>query len=444
MEYKGSKYNYMIHNKEGDLLIMNMRTCNKIKIKKEKKDEVLQVLKNGVSENDINVRSMLISKSFLLPEDVDEAKMLQLQFNEMMYGTDTLYMNIMPTNDCNFRCSYCFETHEKKYMSEEAEKRILLFAEKKIAKCKKLRISWFGGEPLLCSRQIIRMSKRIVELCRMHKVPIYGEISTNGYCLDVETFQELVKCHITDFQVCLDGLKEFHNQSRPHFCMGDSYQKIIENLKKIKEKNINSHFKIMLRTNVTPQVSGHMKEHIDNMAALFGDDKRFMVLYQCVRDWGGTSISKEQIVESESEQYKELYHYSTEARMEGASSMSFTPIEGDCQAYRKNGYLIDYNAELHKCSLAYHNKETSEINRIGYIDKKGNEVIDQNKIAKWLENSKLYSKECCNCVLYPFCMGGHCPYSQNILRQDNCNRYIMSLLTEHLLQLDFQGKIFEV
>lgn len=440
MLYKGSHYNYIIGNNSA-CLVMNMKTGKQLKIADTCVEDVQIALDTNPHEIDETMYDCFIKSGMLVPEDVDEARLLELQYNDMVYGTDVLYVMIAPTNDCNFRYTYCFEYKQPEYMSINVEENVLKFLDSKIPYCKQLRLSWFGGEPLLCKEQIIRMSEHINKTCKSHHVPIYGEISTNGYELDYETFKALLRNHITDYQICVDGPQRFHNITRPHCFNNDSYERIMSNLIKIKNEVTYGHFKIMIRTNVTPQVSDFMEEHITQMNTYFGDDNRFVLIYQCVRDWGGDEISNGQIVSDESAEYSKLYGLSTDVGINSASSLSFAPIVGNCQANRKNGFLIDHLGNLRKCSLAQHNSEHCEIDKIGYIAKGGKAVIDDYKLSKWLVRNFVISDSCKTCVLYPFCMGGHCPYSNNILNQRNCNKYILTFLKEHLLQLDKQGRI---
>lgn len=441
--YKGSKYNYFQTNDKGELLIMNMRTEGKVKATEDEAEAVKELLDDSVKELDETKEcyTQLIKNGMLVREEEDEVKLLMLKQNEMIYGTDTLSVTIMPTNDCDFRCSYCYENHIEDYMDEATEERVLLFLEKKIARCKQLRLAWFGGEALLCKERVLRMSKKINEMCRRYKVPIYGEISTNGYNLDVDTFKELVRNHITEYQICIDGPKQCHNQTRPHCTDNDSYTRIVENLMNIRDKVKMGMFKISLRTNITPGVRPYLDEHIEEMKRLFGDDHRFILLFQCVRDWGGDHIRQDMIVDDEGTEYDDTYKTVNEVGMSSAGKQSFAPIVGNCAACRKNGYVIDFKGELHKCSLAYHSKEYREVDTVGYINEMGEEIVDESKLARWIVNNDDISKGCYDCVLFPFCMGGHCPYSRNITKTKTCNKYILSYLSEHVVEQDKEGKI---
>lgn len=441
MKCKGSYYNFKCTNDNGELLIMNMRTQASIKIKKEDKDFIESLLVSDTcTELDACKYTGLISGGFVIPDEFDEIKWLEMKNNEVIYGNDTLSVEIIPTDDCNLRCTYCFEQRMPSCLDEENEIKIINFLKKQIPKCKQFRLSWFGGEPLLYPEQVIRISEVANDLCRENKVPMFGEISTNGYNLDVQIFQQLIRNRITEFQICLDGPERFHNKSRPHYKNNDSYYKILNNLIAIKEQVKSGCFKIAIRTNVTPTIEPYMDEHLSELAKYFKDDKRFMVLFQCVRDWGGDRVSDEQIVANEQAVYKRLYRLASEKGLNAAGELNFAPMIGYCRANRRNGFVIDYEAKIHKCSLSMHSSEFRDIGNIGYISDSGKAIIDEGKQAKWLVSSPI-KESCTKCVLYPFCMGGHCFYSRNIQEKTKCNLYILTMVKEHLYSLDNNNQI---
>jgi uncharacterized protein len=60
-------------------------------------------------------------------------------------------------NWCNFRCKYCYEKFDSKmkFMDEDVIEGIKNLIKNNANKLQKLRISWFGGEPLLAYHIII-------------------------------------------------------------------------------------------------------------------------------------------------------------------------------------------------------------------------------------------------------------------------------------------------
>lgn len=436
MRYRGSIYIYKVMLSDESMLIMNMRTQSKLKVLKENVAEVERII-NPNTVIDLNENDYITLKKggFIIPETLDEVKLIEMKNNEFIFGDNTLNVTIIPTNDCNFKCIYCYETPDPYRMSFDTETRIIKFLEREIPHCKQLRLSWFGGEPLLCGDQVIRISQAANNICKKYKKPMLGAISTNGYCLEVPIFRELIKNRILDFQICVDGPERFHNNTRPHKTTDDSYKKIIQNLIDIKNQVHSSSYKIGIRCNVTPAVENHMNEHIEELSKFFGNDRRFYLTYQCVRNWGGERISKQQIVYDEQVIYEKLYKLSREKNMYSADGLSFAPFIG-CDAKSKKGYLIDPRGRVHKCSLAMFNKDTEDINNIGELDNEGRALIDESKLAQWLVGSSKYNDKCPKCFMFPYCITAICPYNKVFLNRDNCNLYTESMLKEHLLALD--------
>lgn len=441
MIYKKALYVFSIYNDAGDLLLYNMRNSKTLKIRKNLVDFYKSIVeKDEIIIDDIKdsiLLAKLSNEEFILPKGFDEVKWCKLKQNEVIYGSKELDVLLIPTNMCNFRCTYCFQDHIENYMSEEIERSVISFLKKKIPKCKMFRVGLFGGEPLLCADQLIRILTAADDICRKNGIPMVGEISTNGYLLTPEIFFKLLKLRIFDFQVCVDGPKELHNKTRPHIDNADSFSVIMKNIKDIKKIVKSKNYRFTIRINVTPQVEPYLDDFLQEIAVDFQNDPCFQIAIQCVRNWGGNNISCDQIVDEEPSRYNHWYGRIRELNMCGASRLHFNPFTY-CTAYRRNGYIINYDGTLLKCT---HNLQDE--NKVGFIDKNGKEIIDDWKISNWFVNdSNEPHSKCEKCILYPFCMEGNCPYAKNILNKQSCNFDItISMLREKMLELDKLNKI---
>jgi uncharacterized protein len=58
--------------------------------------------------------------------------------------SDYLNLMLMPTEACNFRCVYCYETFENKKMSKGVVGGIKALIDRRGSELSELRISWFG------------------------------------------------------------------------------------------------------------------------------------------------------------------------------------------------------------------------------------------------------------------------------------------------------------
>ncbi|WP_231186210.1 4Fe-4S cluster-binding domain-containing protein [Streptococcus equi] len=83
-----------------------------------------------------------------------------------------LEFTILTHGDCNFRCKYCYEKFENISMTIEVEEAIVEFAEKLLSegKFERFSVQWFGGEPLLGYRTIVRLSEKFLELCSRYDI----------------------------------------------------------------------------------------------------------------------------------------------------------------------------------------------------------------------------------------------------------------------------------
>jgi uncharacterized protein len=64
-------------------------------------------------------------------------------------SNELLHLILMPTEACNFRCTYCYETFQLKRMQPEVVRGIKTLLSRRAESLSHLSLAWFGGEPLL-------------------------------------------------------------------------------------------------------------------------------------------------------------------------------------------------------------------------------------------------------------------------------------------------------
>ena len=197
--FKLSKYNYYVTNSKDELLLYNAMAGKKsfLKVRKQNKQQVEKVLK-GIGEIE-KLPDMLLSNlkegGFVIPEAEDEKiKMRDLYLK--CIAEESLHLTVLPTEQCNFRCRYCYETFSDIFMKKDIQNILLSFISKNISKYKDLHIAWFGGEPLIALDTILTMSEDIQQICHRHKKSYTASMTTNGYLLDTETFRKLLKANV--------------------------------------------------------------------------------------------------------------------------------------------------------------------------------------------------------------------------------------------------------
>ena len=421
MGFKKSLYIVQTQNDDGSLIIKNTLTQKIIEIGANRIAEYQLLISDPNSGSQGEMFDLLQQYGFIVSDDTDETKIAEHIFNNAVYGNNTLELTILPTNACNFDCVYCYQKGTAGFMSEKTMDSILRYVNKNIHNHSGLIVSWFGGEPLLVKHTVVRMMKEFKKICQANRKPLYSNMTTNGYELDPDTFTELVKNHVRDFQITIDGPKEIHNKQRPHKTRDDSFEKIISNLLAIKKNNSRMFFRIAVRTNISTNLSYNLEDHVSWLIETFGNDPHFTIVWETVRDWGGEKIQKHKDLLCGS---LEPYHW-----MDVLTNNGFVLNKGLeanhlaislCTASKKNGYTVNYDGNVYKCTMAIGNPELDRINHIGKINENGDMEVNLDKMVKWVGRNQV-KPDCLSCGHYPECMAVNCPLESQIrLKAHKC------------------------
>ena len=147
--YIPSKFNALSKTDDGGVILYNSYTGAIVDFLPEEKEEVMASLKRtGTSELNTEVKKALFDNGYLVPGHVDEKKRAQY-LHQSMHRTDMLHLILMTTEQCNFRCTYCYETFARGKMTDETKSGVKALVKERASTLNNLHISWFGGEPLL-------------------------------------------------------------------------------------------------------------------------------------------------------------------------------------------------------------------------------------------------------------------------------------------------------
>lgn len=354
-------------------------------------------------------KEVLLNAGLIIDREVDEVDMFKHIVDKSIYDNN-LRITIVLTNNCNFRCQYCYQNKTNKAMSDETENSIIKYIQKNIRGYKSVYIEWFGGEPLLVKKRLLRMNSTIKEICKQARVPYISSITTNGYLLDKETFTKLVSDNCMYYQITIDGMEKLHDTLRPHVSGKGTFSKIIENLIDIKNMESNERFKIAIRNNISKR---HIKEYTafyDYFAEHFDDDKRFLLIHKDIQNWGGESVNKmtDDFFSSELEMVQ--FMKENEGKMKQNYSELHESISNKmCYSFKKNGFAIDWDGSVYKCNKNIENERFKKKNYLGKIATNG--TIPENDIVSSIWLNKKFHDKCSTCELLPVCFTSGCPAS---------------------------------
>ena len=408
-EYRLSKYTHIVNHDE-KTIFFNCYHGTK------------SIVELNLNTDPLNL-TQLNNKDFILLQQKGHLVKCDLNENILIYELYKKYQNIkslsltiLPNENCNFRCEYCYETLKKKQMDEKTIEAIISYVEENIYKYSSLNVAWYGGEPLLSMNIITRLSQRFIEICKEHKKLYFASITTNGYYLDLDTFRKLKKCNIFSYQITLDGYRESHDKQRPLYNGRGTYDVIFNNLIEIK-KNIKSRmFKIILRTNCSKSNLKNFDMYVNDLLRYFSDDKRFEILLRPVMNWGGTRIDKIKNdlidISTINEFIKILLEQDRKGQLSYYTGL-LEPTGSVCYAGYKNHLTINSTGEIFKCTCDLNNNMNS---KIGKINENSKIMIDQKNSNKWCTDIKFKKFECNNCCFAPICLFDYCPGKRNFER----------------------------
>jgi len=306
---------------------------------------------------------------------------------------NVLELIILPTEKCNFRCTYCYEDFKIGRMSERTVGAIKKLLEHRIPKIKKLHFSWFGGEPLLAKDVCIELSKFAKHLCEINHVSFSGGFTTNGYLLTPELARQMFDLSQRNFQITLDGDEEWHNKTRVQPNRKPTFQRIWDNILML--KNMSDPFHVQLRLHVHADNIESVKRLYDRLNAEILIDKRFSVYFHRISDLNPREAVKENLLNDEDYEDALTYISGVDREINGHTKSEIHLNDYICYAAKPNSLLIRANGSLGKCTVAL----DDDRNSIGRILEDGTLEISNPKLQQWFLGYSDLSKDTLVCPL---------------------------------------------
>ena len=186
----------------------------------------------------------LTEHGFIVPSRAADTEALNKFFTDYREDTEQLRVTVLTTLQCNFACDYCFQGDHGDYnknadkMSLADSERLATWIEGRLdeLKPKRLTITFFGGEPLLNIPVIYDQAERALAACQKRGVTLALGIITNGLLLTEELVDRLVPYGLGYVKVTLDGDRDTHNRMRPLRGGQGTFDRIVENVRKIAGK----------------------------------------------------------------------------------------------------------------------------------------------------------------------------------------------------------------
>jgi uncharacterized protein len=292
-------------------------------------------------------------------------------------SNDILHIIIFPTESCNFRCVYCYETFKFGRMKSNVIEGIKNYLSKRIHELNYLSISWFGGEPLLALDIIEDISGYILSIINNFSDLIFhSHITTNGYLLTRNVFKKLIALKINHFQITFDGPQKIHDERRCLTNGEGTFDKIWNNLVNIKQ--IDDDYTINVRLHLDAYNNSYINDFIEKYRSYFINDIRFKLLLKPLRQLRCTNGSNIRVF-SDNDSKENINKIGKLLKCLGLDFLTLDDMNYICYASDFNSFSIRANGNINKCTVFLENEK----NQVGRINADGSLNIDKQKYLKW-------------------------------------------------------------
>ncbi len=349
---------------------------------------------NTISDLDEQQRKILIESGFILCNPQNEQLIIEKllepaikKHSQPLYG----HITITPTLCCNARCFYCYEA-KSPHMSMNS-----ITAEKTVEYIRSyampnapLKITWFGGEPMLAQSTIQFISSEL----KAANIEFTASMITNGSKINQKSVQFLIGNRIKHVQLSIDGFEDEY-EKRKSYVDGTSFYDIMDGIDYCVQNDIH----ISLRLNIDSQNISSIHELIRYINTRFGSDSCLTaypsLLYgNCPNKFQPESACTSDTIISIME------HLQAVKMIDGKCFTKKGIIKYPCMAHDEASVVIDPDGYLYHCEHDVGQKSLSIGNVFNnhpvYLERSQSEIIPLSNKAS----------DCFRCPFLPKCRGG--------------------------------------
>jgi len=381
---------------EGGSIFLNTITYELLLLSNEE----IRLLNNPDLNNDLV--HYLVEQYFLVPEDFDDKKIglqiidTRLQIQNIYTNQPYSYIAILTTTGCNARCFYCFEKGAKvSNMTEQTAYDVADFIEKKGAK--KIKIQWFGGEPLINIKPIDIICHALTE----KNIDFDSIMVSNGYALSEDVIKKAVELwKLRKIQITLDGTEEVYNKVKDYVYkdVPSPFLTVMNNI----ENALKAGIQINIRLNMDEHNADDLFDLARQLVNRFGCYKNCYIyvvrLFEdtCSKISNRDAVDRHKIIKQSVELSDFIYNNMPKPPIDKLPKSISSP--NTCMACSDNSVMIVPDGHLGKCE---HFVDSDFFGSI-YSDD-----IDLKKIAKYKERDTVIP-ECNDCNFKSLCVHLKC------------------------------------
>ena len=415
-----SRYNVQTRTEDGSLIVWNTQRGTISVFPPGQSQAVRSMLtKKGIEAPPEGIVKYLRDRGFLVKAGTDEYLLFQLAFGFQHYRADSLELTLLASEDCNFRCQYCYEQFRRGTMQPWVREGVKELVRHRLPSLRRLVIGWFGGEPLYGLPAIEELAPFFHQIAEENSIAFTSHMTTNGYLLTPEVAEKLLSWRVTQYQITIDGAPADHDCKRPARDGSGTFSQIFANLKSLRQRPEN--YTVDIRINFDHENHPHLEEFLALLGEEFGGDRRFRLRFRPVGRWGGANDSGLNVcgMDEATVVKNQLTEAARKQGIDSADNASQLNRLGTqvCYAARPYHFIIGSNGTVMKCTV---DLDKEDRNVVGHLTQAGKLDLDAGKLALWTQPSFTSDPGCQKCVILPLCQGISCPLARIRSNQAPC------------------------
>ena len=416
---KSSYYNVLTENPDTDGYLL-YNTLNKGLRTLTREEKRLYDRVSWGDGDDYGLAEELCEGGFALEDPETEAAFLEYQYDRYKYNTEVFELALATTMDCNNACIYCCTPPRPGAMSEAVQDRILEFTEEKYVEApfKKMRVTWVGGEPLLCMDVIERLSGLLIDFCDERDVVYIAHVTTNARLASEDVARRLALCRVRSAMPSLDGHRSRHDCRRCSRSGVGTYNTIVENMGNLVDAGIT--------TVVNFPLDRENFADFHELGNEFMKKPGYMVRCTQIRDYHDTF----------SEERSDIFDLTTRPEYSDESCAFFMEqnpsaaqiaealetLHTFCGTPLHNWWAIDEMGRVYKCYGDFGFPENAVFN---LMEPKETREVNWEKLTMYMNFSPLKDPTCRVCRVLPLCQG-ECAF-EHILFGRYCRTFLYTI-----------------
>lgn len=331
-----------------------------------------------------DLRSRFLENGLLLA-NINESQILDdFRANRSLSGK-RININITASMRCNAHCAYCYEAGARHGdFDPQTLERTLHFIQN-LRPRKELKITWFGGEPLLAPDVIDHISSGL----RDRQIKFSSYLITNGSLITREMVEKKFPVwNVQDAQITLDGCEQTYIARKNYKnCADGIFQKVLDKIEWTADAGITVH----IRLNMDRENADEIMRLLDVLQERFGSQKKIVYYPAFLTGVKSRFDDLEKIAFVK----KMFSTVNDPSKFNIPNRLHSMPRLMACMREDPSSFTIDVSGRVYPCE---------------HLVGKNRETLGTVRRFSWAKNKSRFNpplrSECKECAWLPKCMGG--------------------------------------